>query len=154
RPDTARTPTGHRTESTRNPAVSVSESVSVSVSGSGHAPPAPSTPAPDAPQQTRPADRCPTHTDDPDPPACGQCADARRVAEAWDAERPRRDAAARSAEARRRAELRAAEIAACRMCDGDGYAGARVCDHDPQRVDVAARGSAAVRAALAERRSA
>lgn len=102
----------------------------------------------------RPADRCDRHAGVDDPPACGQCADARRAAEAWDAEQPRRDAAARSAEARRRAELRAAEIAACRMCDSHGYAGARVCDHDPQRADVAARGSAAVRAALAERRTA
>ncbi len=33
---------------------------------------------------TRPPDRCPKHRNDPHPPPCGNCADARRAAETWD----------------------------------------------------------------------
>lgn len=71
-----------RMESERNPAVSVSVSESVSVSGSGHGPsrdppPGPHTPGPEPPQ------RCNDHVNDPWPPPCGACADARHQHERW-----------------------------------------------------------------------
>ena len=65
-PDSARNPPGVRP-------VSVSVSVSESVSGSGRG---------------EPASRCPQHADDPDPPNCGRCADARKTHDRWEAERP------------------------------------------------------------------
>lgn len=37
-----------------------------------------------------PHPKCPKHLDDPDPPNCGACADARRARAAWDAERAER----------------------------------------------------------------
>ncbi|PXY27415.1 hypothetical protein [Prauserella muralis] len=68
-------------------------------------PPAPSNPL----DGQRPADRCTRHRHDEHPPPCGQCADARRAAEAWDADQPERH---------RRAQL---AIARCRLCDGEGW---------------------------------
>lgn len=41
-------------------------------------------PLPNTDPGERPAERCPRHADDPNPPACGACADARRTAERWD----------------------------------------------------------------------
>lgn len=46
------------------------------------------------------------------------------------------------------ARERAAAIAACSLCDSDGYAGTQLCDHDPQAAERAARGRALVQAAL------
>lgn len=109
---------------------------------------------PSGEQTERPAERCRRHRDligDPGP--CRACGDARRAAEEWDAEQARSEARARSAEARRRAELRAAEIAACHLCDSSGYIGRRVCNHDPDAEDRAARGRAAVEAALNRKRA-
>jgi hypothetical protein len=45
--------------------------------------------------------------------------------------------------------LTAQAIVDCELCDDDGYRGNRVCDH-VDRSEIAARGSAAVRAALAK----
>ncbi|OMC46873.1 hypothetical protein A5742_25405 [Mycolicibacterium fortuitum] len=45
------------------------------------------------------------------------------------------------------AHLTAAAIAACTLCDQDGYRGTQVCDH-VDRTAAAERGSAACRAAL------
>lgn len=47
-----------------------------------------------------------------------------------------------------RAELRQLAIANCQLCDNRGYAGTRVCDHDPAAAERAARGRALVRDAL------
>jgi hypothetical protein len=47
------------------------------------------------------------------------------------------------------AEVRAEQIAACTLCDGDGYHGSSVCDHIDHRA-AAARGMALVREALAK----
>lgn len=41
-------------------------------------------PPPNTDPGERPTERCPRHADDPNPPACGACADARRTAERWD----------------------------------------------------------------------
>lgn len=106
---------------------------------------------------TEPARHCPRHPGGTDTP-CRECGEMRRHHERWHAdrqraaeERKRNAAQAQSAEARARAEDRARAIANCGLCDETGYAGARVCDHDPGTVDRARRGSAAVRAALAEK---
>lgn len=47
-----------------------------------------------------------------------------------------------------RAELRQQAIDTCRLCDQDGYAGPTVCNHRPDSQQIAARGMAAVRAAM------
>lgn len=46
-----------------------------------------------------------------------------------------------------RAEIRNAAITRCTLCDGDGYRGGAVCDHQDHR-DAAKRGMAAVRQAM------
>jgi hypothetical protein len=79
-------PPGHPPESAGTPGhvpgVSVSVSLSESESGSGRAPDAPNGAGP--PPQEPPPRTCPEHTNDPEPPPCGRCAEARRAAEAWD----------------------------------------------------------------------
>lgn len=96
----------------------------------------------------RPSSRCPKHINDPEPPPCGACGDARRAAEAYDRQRTAAAADARSAEARQRAADRARAVAACGLCDVDGYRNGQVCDHDPDAPARAARGRARVLAAL------
>lgn len=75
--ESRRSPNGIRTDSDGNPDVSVSLSVSGSVLGSGRG----------EPQSREPPGRCPDHLDDPHPPPCGACADARRTAERWAADK-------------------------------------------------------------------
>ncbi|MDJ0006494.1 hypothetical protein [Gordonia alkanivorans] len=96
-----------------------------------------------------PPPRCPRHIGVDTPPACGACADARRTRESWDVEQTQRRRVAQSDAARAAAELRATEIAACDLCDDRGYRGTRVCDHDPDTAERAARGMALVREQLA-----
>jgi hypothetical protein len=95
-----------------------------------------------------PAPNCPRHphgtTDN-----CGACGEARRSRQKWDTEQRRAQGAARSDEARRSAELRAAAVTECDLCDNDGYRGAILCDHDPDGEARTSRGIAAVKAALA-----
>lgn len=78
-----------------------------------------------------PSPRCPQHVDNPNPPACGRCKEARLAKEQFD-----RDVK----EAAQRAGL---AVRDCRMCDIDGYEfepGSRrpkipwvKCDHRPVR---------------------
>lgn len=137
RPDTDRTPDGFEPESHRNPTVSVSVSSSVSesesVSGSG---------------QARPPVRCPRHHDDPNPPNCGQCAEARRAAETFDRGQALAATDRRTHEARQRDDDRRRAIDNCGLCDPEGYAGRQICTHDPGAAERAARGRAAVAAAM------
>lgn len=117
--------------------------------------PPPPQPDPDPPTLVpggEPPEHCPAHPDGATAP-CRACGDARRARADWLAADTRRRAEERSAAARSAADVRAAAIAACGLCDDHGYAGARVCDHDPTTPLRAARGSAQVRAALAERRT-
>jgi hypothetical protein len=81
----------------------------------------------------QPPSRCLQHLDHPNPPRCGQCADARRAREAWDASAT--DRVARQAEADRFA------IRACQLCNGEGQrwhpdskgnGTVGPCDHKPQ----------------------
>lgn len=97
-----------------------------------------------------PPPRCPKHLDHPTEAPCIPCRARRIENEAWHADRKRQAAEAKSAYARRTAELRAAAIDACDLCDDDGQIGRRICDHDPGTVERASRGSALVRAALAK----
>lgn len=82
-------PPGHPPDSGGTPGtvppVSVSVSLSGSESGSGRAPAASNGTRPPPPE---PPPRCPKHLDDPDPPDCGRCADARRAHDAWERDRP------------------------------------------------------------------
>lgn len=95
-----------------------------------------------------PHPRCPKHINDPNPPPCRACGDARRTAETWQVEQATAERASRSDAARQRAEDRQRAISACSMCDPDGYIGLQLCSHDPAAADRAARGRAAVDAAL------
>ena len=100
--------------------------------------------------------RCPRHANLPpeDPgPNCIPCRDARIAAEAAAADQERLAAEQLASETRRQAEARALAIANCPLCDDHGYAGKRLCDHDPTAADRAARGRAGVDAVLARSRN-
>ncbi|WP_157226765.1 hypothetical protein [Gordonia soli] len=99
--------------------------------------------------------RCKRHLSDPENTTpCGPCANFRKLHANWVERQTRRDAEAKSAEARERAQLRTAEIDACELCDDRGYVGTRVCDHDPAAAERNSRGAAQVREALAAARAA
>jgi len=70
-----------------------------------------------SPRQERargePPRRCPTHADNPNPPPCGPCGNARRANDAWKEEQAERLHA--DAEHRRRA------ITECPLCDDHGW---------------------------------
>lgn len=136
-----------RRDSGRSPSGSVSMSVSESVSGSVSGRDSPTAdPSPAPPPGPEPPSKCPTHHDDPDPPPCGACADARRDHERWQHDQQLADQARRSAAARSRAAAARAAIDSCRLCDDRGYLpGGRWCLHDPSR--LASAGAAAARAA-------
>ncbi|RJO74147.1 hypothetical protein D5S18_18515 [Nocardia panacis] len=111
------------------------------------------TPTPEnPPSEEPPSPNCPRHPEGTTEP-CGHCADARKRRERFHAEQAERVNAARAEEIRRTAEVRRAAIDACAICDADGYAGGRVCDHDPGTAARARRGIEAVRAALAAKRA-
>lgn len=94
-------------------------------------------------------DRHPGGTADP----CGPCKSARSSREVWDVEHATRVAKHNELEIRFAADLRATEIANCSMCDGDGYEGKRLCDHNPRQVETNLRGRALCDAALAKKQA-
>lgn len=49
--------------------------------------PSTKTPASDGPAEVPPEPRCPKHLNEPKPPACGACADARKARNRWDTDR-------------------------------------------------------------------
>ncbi|PTR42046.1 hypothetical protein C8K38_111215 [Rhodococcus sp. OK611] len=99
--------------------------------------------------EAEPAPNCLQHPDGTTAP-CRACGDARQAREAWDRRRLVAEVAERRVEARRRAEAIAATVAACNLCDDDGYVGTVVCDHDPETPERNRRGSKLVRDALAK----
>lgn len=103
---------------------------------------------PDA--QHAPPLRCPKHRQTENPPPCRACGEAREARERFDAAQRRAVVEARSAAARLTAADRAAAIANCGLCDDTGYRGRQLCDHDPGSAARAARGRAAVQAALSK----
>lgn len=107
----------------------------------------PPTAAPSTAADAGPSPFCERHPDGADHP-CGPCGVARRASEAWEAERARTTKTQVSVEAQARAEARRAEIAACSMCDADGYRDGRLCHHRPEQDAVNARGAALCRGAL------
>lgn len=78
---------------------------------------------------TPPSSKCSKHIDDPDPPACRACGDARLAAKDWTDRQALTAARARSEAVRAAAQDRARAIAACPLCDGDGYIGTDLCAH-------------------------
>lgn len=97
-----------------------------------------------------PPEFCPKHpagTDDP----CRACQRHRERHTAWQLADAERQTAAideqRKAERDERLTAKAQAIAACRMCDQDGYNGLAVCDH-VDRTLTAAQGAARARQAL------
>lgn len=82
---------------------------------------------------------------------CRACGDARRAVEEFEAQRLLTAKQVRSEQARSAAELRAAAIANCDLCDDDGYRAGLPCDHDPESEERARRGIALVRETLAKR---
>ncbi|WP_051637269.1 hypothetical protein [Rhodococcus sp. UNC363MFTsu5.1] len=96
-----------------------------------------------------PTPHCPKHPQGTDAP-CRACGAARQAREAWDLTESRRRIEVQRAEREKRVEAAKQAIAACALCDDEGYAGTTVCDHDPDVAERNRRGSALVRAALAQ----
>lgn len=100
-----------------------------------------------------PERRCAKHADADEPPYyCADCSHALKLHTKWvQAQQAVEEQRERDAELERRFEEQQraeAAIAACALCDSDGYAGGlRVCDHVDRR-ETARRGSALVRAEL------
>ncbi len=150
RPDTDRNLTGIHEESEGIPGASVSVSVSVSESVSGSGRDEASGPL---------LDHCPEHADNPDPPPCRACRDARLLRKTLAAEQTTHDLRdvqlRRQQVARDRAEASRLAIEACRQCDPTGYLpSGGLCPHDPATADRARRGAAEARAALLRKESA
>lgn len=99
----------------------------------------------DAHDTNTPRPQCPDHETNHTGP-CHHC-QARRE---WDKTEAQRRANQLIAAKHQRAAETAAAIAACQLCDPDGYLPAgTVCNHDAHQADTNTRGIAAVRAALA-----
>lgn len=113
------------------------QDISTYVEGSSH--------VPAAGEETTP--HCPDHPGGTDKP-CRACGAHRARHEDEVAERARELAEQRSTVARHNATLRARAIAACTLCDTDGYRDRTVCDHT-DRTATAAAGAQRVRDALA-----
>lgn len=96
-----------------------------------------------------PPTRCLRHEGQPDDGTpCGPCADSRRAREAWLADQARLAAQRQAAERQATAAARRLAIANCRLCDGQGYLGTRLCDHDEAQAAVNANGAAKAWAVL------
>ncbi|WP_181771260.1 hypothetical protein [Amycolatopsis pittospori] len=98
-----------------------------------------------------PPSRCSAHRLDENPPPCRACAEAREARKRWDTATAARIAARRTDDQRARAADRARAIAACGMCDDNGYVETVLCNHDPGARERAARGMDLVRAAMKSR---
>ncbi|MBY4381856.1 hypothetical protein HQO24_10400 [Rhodococcus fascians] len=109
------------------------------VSTEGHQSAEPSSPPPP---------RCSAHADNPNPPNCRDCGEARKSLAVWQSAKLRRESVAQSREAREMAELRKLAADECDLCDEEGYAGTILCDHDPDTAERARRGMEQVRALL------
>lgn len=90
---------------------------------------------------------CPKHPEGTDRP-CMPCKRARLDREQWDTRQRQASIESERAERLALAELARTAIDACTLCDHNGYRNARVCDHDPDSEDRAARGLALVRQQL------
>lgn len=113
---------------------------------------------PDQPSNDPPNPTCPRHPTGTDEP-CSACRRARQARAQWDTKRAdaekarlNLEAETTSRRAREAAELRAAEIERCDLCDDDGYLlgddVVGICTHNPTQADTNRRGIEAVRAAM------
>jgi hypothetical protein len=98
-----------------------------------------------------PSPKCRQHINEPNPPNCRACGDARASRKRWDAEQERAAAEAARAERERDAEMARRQIAACDMCDDTGYRGLRPCDHNPDQDEINNRGREEAWAAIGGR---
>lgn len=126
----------------------------VAFSGERHLPDAPAPPnaplenlpaaepeptdAADPEDDPEPSRFCSRHRADP-PYPCQGCGEARHQHSQWTARHAAAIARDRYEQTRAAAYARGLAMAACSMCDDEGYIGHRVCDHDPNTVDRMAR---------------
>lgn len=115
---------------------------------------------PPNPHTDPPPRYCPHIDDDNHPRKCGDCKAQRIIFDRWLSkqdldikrhlqETGREELAAREAKRAAAEQARQTAITNCPLgCDPDGYLGGTVCDHNPNRQAINARGIAAVRAAL------
>ncbi|AKJ72161.1 hypothetical protein GMA1_64 [Gordonia phage GMA1] len=104
--------------------------------------------SPSARETSRPSDRCPTHEGMDIVPPCGRCGEARRAAEEWDVIERRRKLRDEQRARAAQADVERDAIDRCTLCDARGYAGGRVCEHDPEVSARARRGIDAARRAI------
>ena len=78
-----------------------------------------------------PSPKCSKHINEPNPPACRACGEARQAHAEWKARQARAAREARSEQLRAAAQDRARAIAECTLCDEDGYVDTAVCGHTP-----------------------
>lgn len=104
--------------------------------------------SPSARETSRPSDRCPTHVGMDIVPPCGRCGEARRAAEEWDVIERRRKLRDEKRAREAQADVERDAIDRCTLCDARGYAGGRVCEHDPEVSARARRGIDAARRAI------
>lgn len=112
-------------------------------------PPPANTPPP--PGTAPPPLKCAEHQNDPNPPPCRACADARKHRTEWERQKAAAESARQSERAHRQAEARRVAIANCRECDADGYANGVVCNHDPATAKSAVNGAAMARELLRQK---
>lgn len=113
----------------------------------------------DAGDDPEPPTRCKAHATlpaDAEVPNCPHCGTFTQAHARWQIRERRRQAQATSDAAQARATVKADAIANCTLCGPDGYVdGATTpCTHDPAQAATNAKGSAAVRAALAQAQAA
>ena len=84
------------------------------------------------PREKPPSTRCLKHLDKPSSRPCRACGAAKDKAREWHGERLRSKDDANAADARVRAGEKRKAVAACGLCDEDGYVGTAVCDHKPR----------------------
>lgn len=92
--------------------------------------------------------RCPQHRHDEDPPRCRGCAEARVALDGQREHYRQQQAERHRAERQQEIQAEVQAVLACELCDDHGYRGRSVCDHNPERDAINARGAAACRAAL------
>ncbi|WP_280330533.1 hypothetical protein [Nocardia wallacei] len=104
----------------------------------------------DSPHDELPPQHCHDHPGGTDEP-CGPCGAHRRRRKAAEDELARARAAEHRAAVVARVDAAAQQRDACPRCDRDGFVAPGVkCVHDPAIIEAARRGSAAVRAVLAD----
>lgn len=95
-----------------------------------------------------PPPKCDQHQDNPDPPPCGRCKDARQARDTWDQQAARAKAQAQHTRAIQQAEANQLVVQECYSCDQHGYRDGRLCAHDASLGDRTNRGAAIAKASI------